>query len=317
MLRNMEYVYAVYKAGSFSAAAEKLYLSQPCLSAMVKKAEDQLGVPIFDRKTKPLTLTEYGVKYIEYIEKLQSLECEFEQYLNDIRELKTGNVFIGANNVFASYILPDLMRNFSHKYPGVQVQMTEGNVKYLEEILMRGSVDMVLDNCQMDLEKYEQQLLGHEHLFLAVHKALAKGKSFTSKGLSHEEITSKRKLDKNKLPVKVEEFADLPFIALREGTDTRYRLDQLFRSAKQQVKISIEVDQVATAYNIACSGLSATLVSDTLLNKIAPNDDLIFCPIDSNVATRGIYLYYKRSRYVTLAMEKFIDSAKEFFKEKQ
>ena len=64
MFRNMEYIYAVYRAGSFSAAAKELYITQPCLSAMVKKTEMQLGVPIFDRNTKPLRLTEYGVQYI-------------------------------------------------------------------------------------------------------------------------------------------------------------------------------------------------------------------------------------------------------------
>ena len=313
MLRNMEYVYAVFKAGSFSLAAEKLYLTQPCLSAMVKKAEEQLGVPIFDRKTKPLALTEYGVKYIEYIEKMQKLESEFEQYLNDVRGLKTGNVFIGANNVLASYVLPEMIRGFAGLYPGVQVQMTEGNIKYLEDALLRGSVDMILDNCPMDKEEYEQILLGNEHLLLAVHKSLAKEKGFAVSGFTSEEIIAKRHLKNEKPAVKIKEMANLPFIALREGNDTRYRLDKLFRFQDERAQILMEVDQLATAYNIACSGLGATLVSDTLLNKASPNDDLIFCPIDSAIATRGIYLYFKRSRYVTLAMEKFISSAREYF----
>ena len=71
MFRYKEYVYAVYSTGSFSAAADQLFLSQPCLSAMVKKAEDHIGVPIFNRKTKPVSLTEYGAQYISYIEKIQ------------------------------------------------------------------------------------------------------------------------------------------------------------------------------------------------------------------------------------------------------
>ena len=49
----------------------------------MKKTEKQLGVPIFDRKAKPLCLTEYGVRYISYLEKIQDLENEMEQYLND------------------------------------------------------------------------------------------------------------------------------------------------------------------------------------------------------------------------------------------
>ena len=53
MNRNLQYIYAVYKAGSLSAAARELYISQPSLSATIKKIEADLGVPIFNRKTKP------------------------------------------------------------------------------------------------------------------------------------------------------------------------------------------------------------------------------------------------------------------------
>ena len=135
MFRYKEYIYAVYTTGSFSAAADQLFLSQPCLSAMVKKAEDQLGVPIFDRTTKPVSLTEYGVQYIAFLENIQQLEQGFEQYLNDVRGLRTGKLFIGANNVFASYVLPSLIHRFKQPYPGVQVQMAEGNISYLEDAL--------------------------------------------------------------------------------------------------------------------------------------------------------------------------------------
>ena len=58
MLRNMEYVYEVYKQGSFTKAAKSLYVSQPCLSALVKKTEEKLGFPIFNRNSNPLQLTE-------------------------------------------------------------------------------------------------------------------------------------------------------------------------------------------------------------------------------------------------------------------
>ena len=55
MLREMDYVYAVYQEKSFSKAAKKLFVSQPALSRMVKKAEDEIGAPIFDRSTLPIT----------------------------------------------------------------------------------------------------------------------------------------------------------------------------------------------------------------------------------------------------------------------
>ena len=60
MFTGKKYIYEVYKEKSFSKAAQNLYISQPSLSARIKKIEDQIGVPLFDRSTSPLKLTEIG-----------------------------------------------------------------------------------------------------------------------------------------------------------------------------------------------------------------------------------------------------------------
>ena len=65
MLKEMDYIYAVYEEKSFSRAAKKLFVSQPALSNMVKKAEKEIGAPIFDRSTIPLTVTPAGEYYIQ------------------------------------------------------------------------------------------------------------------------------------------------------------------------------------------------------------------------------------------------------------
>lgn len=314
MYRYMDYVYAVYKAGSFSAAAEQLYVSQPCLSAMVKKAEEQLGVPIFDRTTKPISLTEYGVQYIAFLENIQQLEHGFEQYLSDVRGLRTGNLFVGANNVLASYVLPGLIHTFKELYPGVQVQMTEGNISYLEDALTAGTIDLVLDNCPMDTDLFLQHPLGTEHLLLAVHRSFRSLTPTAATRLTYQDILSNRHLLPDTPASSIADFTHIPFIALRAGNDTRYRLDGLFAAAEVTPNIQLEVDQLATAYNIACNKLGATLVSDTLLYKASPNPDMDFYKLDC--ATRPIYLYCKRSRYVTLAMQKFMDVADSFFSER-
>ncbi len=309
MFRYMEYVYAVYKTGSFSAAADTLFLSQPCLSAMIKKAEDQIGVPIFNRKTKPISLTEYGTRYVSCIEKIYDMERELEQYLNDVRGLRTGNLFIGANNLLASYILPGLIHKFKELYPGVQVQMIEGNISYLEDSLTRGAIDLVLDNCPMNPDLFEQHALGSERLLLAVHKSFRKNDLLAASRFTYKDILANCHINSEISAVSIQDFADIPFIALRAGNDTRYRMDQLFSNVQVKPDIQLEVDQLATAYNIACSKLGATLVSDTLIYKAPPNSEIDFYKLDDATATRPIYLYRKRSSYVSLAMQKFMDVA--------
>jgi len=65
MQPEMKYIYTVYQCGSFSKAAEKLFLTQPALSISVQKAEHEVGMPLFNRDKKPLELTEAGMIYIQ------------------------------------------------------------------------------------------------------------------------------------------------------------------------------------------------------------------------------------------------------------
>ena len=99
MENNMEvndYIYEIYREKSFSVAAKKFFVSQPALSAMVKKVETGLGVTIFDRSTSPITLTEAGKIYIKSIEEMRSLKKRLQEELNDLCALKTGTLVVSG-----------------------------------------------------------------------------------------------------------------------------------------------------------------------------------------------------------------------------
>jgi len=109
MFRDKEYVYEVWRERSFTKAAAKLYISQPSLSAKIKKIEDEIGAPIFDRSTAPLGLTEFGETYIQAITEVREIERKVENYVNDMNMLHSGTLSIGASNVFAAYAIPPLI----------------------------------------------------------------------------------------------------------------------------------------------------------------------------------------------------------------
>ena len=88
MFQGMHYVYEVYKEMSFSKAARNLFISQPSLSAAVKKAEKQIGFSHFDRSSNHIQLTELGKEYIRSIEIIMDVENGFQNYINDMKELK-------------------------------------------------------------------------------------------------------------------------------------------------------------------------------------------------------------------------------------
>ena len=168
MFRGMEYVHAVYQEKSISRAAERLCISQPSLSANIKRIEGKVGYPLFDRSTKPLSLTECGEKYIQSIEKIMAVENEFADYVNDWGELKTGRLVLGGSSLFASWVLPGLIGSFSACYPKVHVELVEESTAELARLLQQGRIDMMLDNCKLDPLLFDHAVYREETLFLAV-----------------------------------------------------------------------------------------------------------------------------------------------------
>ena len=86
MTNYREYIYAVYQEKSFSKAAKKLYVSQPWLSATIKKAEQELGLALFDRSTNPISPTEAGRYYIEKLEEIAAIEAEMSEHFKQMRD---------------------------------------------------------------------------------------------------------------------------------------------------------------------------------------------------------------------------------------
>ena len=145
MFQGMHYIYEVYKEMNFSRAARNLFISQPSLSAAVKKAEAQIGFPVFDRSSNPIQLTDLGREYIRSIETIMEVENSFQNYVNDMRELKSGSISIGGTNLFASYVLPPVLSRFTELYPQIHVHLTEATTSELTKRLFSGSLDLLID----------------------------------------------------------------------------------------------------------------------------------------------------------------------------
>lgn len=160
----------------------------------------------------------------------------------------------------------------------------------------------------MDTDTCAQYCFGTEHLLLAAHTSVHDVDRLQPFCLSHQDILCDRHLSPSAPSLSIKAFCDLPFIVLRNGNDTRLRMDTIFQESNLKANIELEVDQLETAYNIACTGLGLTLVSDTLLYKSPPHPQMRYYKLNSTSIERKMYIYHKRSHYLTLAMQKFIDS---------
>lgn len=306
MFQGMEYVYEVYREKSFSKAAANLFISQPSLSATVKRIEKKVGYPIFDRSTKPLRLTEYGVHYIRAVERIMAAESEFTTYLNDIGELKTGTLRIGGTNFFSSWILPPLIADFTQAYPQVQVSLTEETTANLTQLLQNGMLDMVLDNSLLDEQIFDQEVCLEEHLFVAVPSALPVNERLKKYQVTVEDIRSKRFLSPDIPCIHLQELQDLPFIMMKQENDTGKRARLICQEQQFTPNVAFELDQQMTAYNVACSKLGVAFLGDLLITRVPPNSSLCYYKLRGTASVRNVSFYWKKGRYLSRAMEEFL-----------
>ena len=270
-----KYVYEVYKERSFTKAAQNLYISQPSLSARIKKIEEIIGEPLFDRSTTPLQLTEVGKVYIEAAEEITQIEQRVENYINDLAGLKTGNLAVGASTLFAAYVVPSLITQFNQKFPDVHIQLIEGNTAELEEMLGSNALDFVIDNYHYDSILYNKELYCEENILLAVPKHFAVNEELGMYQLSYKNIKNKNYLNQKYPAVPLGRFADLPFIMLTQGNDTRTRGDRLCRNVGFKPNIVLEFNQQLTAYMASSTQLGATFISDILVSQLPTFENLV------------------------------------------
>ena len=296
-----KYVYEVYKERSFTKAAQNLYISQPSLSARIKKIEEIIGEPLFDRSTTPLQLTEVGKVYIEAAEEITQIEQRVENYINDLAGLKTGNLAVGASTLFAAYVVPSLITQFNQKFPDVHIQLIEGNTAELEEMLGSNALDYHYDSIL-----YNKELYCEENILLAVPKHFAVNEELGMYQLSYKNIKNKNYLNQKYPAVPLGRFADLPFIMLTQGNDTRTRGDRLCRNVGFKPNIVLEFNQQSTAYMASSTQLGATFISDILVSQLPTFENLVYYKLDGEEAKRKVFFYYKTHKYKTRVMEEFV-----------
>ena len=164
MQQELEYIYAIYKAGSFSKAAENLYITQPALSMSVKKIEASIGMALFDRNTRPLQLTEAGKIYIAAIEKFLELEEDMNNQIHDIHELKSGTLCIGGSHYINAYILPEVMTKYNTLYYGVKLELVEASSALLADMLEDRLIDLTFSCNDELIAKFEHYPAFHDYI---------------------------------------------------------------------------------------------------------------------------------------------------------
>lgn len=303
-----ELIYAVYQEKSISKAAQKMFISQPSLSIMIRKIEEEIGTPLFDRTSKPIRMTPAGMEYIRATEAILHIEKAFDNYINAENELLTGTLTIGGNQLLSSLVLPKYISEFIGRYPSIDLHLVDDNSLMLENMISAGQLDLVIDNRKLDPLIFEQHLFKREQLLLAVPSGFACNDGLEDYRLREEDILSGAYLMPEVEPVPIESFLEVPFVSMTRDNDTRRCADEILRQLGVAPKAILEIDRLVTLYQFIEIGAAASIVSDTLVQNLQHHHGkVVFYRLDSPMAQRDIYVSYKRNRYYSKAMKAFVE----------
>ena len=306
MFKNKNYVLAILKEGSFSKAAEALYVSQPSLSATIKRIEDKISAPIFDRSTNPVSLTEIGTEYVRCATEIEATEKNFEKFLEDNLNLASGKIRIGGSSFFSAYVLPRMISEFNKIYPKITIELFEDHSRTLIEKIQEGKIDLVIDNSSEEFENISTVRYSEEILLLSVPFSFTINDSLKEYCLTASDIRDNKHLNE-KYSVNLSAFAKEPFILLNPENDTGKRARTLFGKYKITPKIIFNVEQQLTAYNISSSQLGISFISDNLVKSIKSEKNLCYYRLKDPEIFRNVNFFVKNNHYISNACKKFIE----------
>lgn len=170
-LQQLEYILAVDAYRHFSSAAEHCFVTQPTLSAMIRKLEDELGEKIFDRSKQPVVPTEIGGAIIGQARKVVQEAARLEQMVHDQRETLVGELRIGIIPTLAPYLLPLFLRSLSEKATGVNLIIADMTTQNIIQNLKKDLLDVgIMATPTQDPLLFEEPLFYEELVVYAPHE---------------------------------------------------------------------------------------------------------------------------------------------------
>ena len=314
MQNTMLYIYEVYRERSFSQAAKNLGVSQPALSACIKKVEQELGAPLFDRSSLPIQLTEVGELYLQMIRQIMTAERTFHTQLSELTELKRGRLVIAGANFFSAYVLPPILKAFASRYPGVELEIVDMDTNGLYAEARREEIDLILDGGSYDTQAFAAEPLFREQILFAVPQQILEHHHCQAQALSYEDILARRHRSSEARAVDLSQFRQERLILLQRGHDMHMRSEQLCEHAGFTPSAVVYVNQLSTAANMAAQGLGCCFVTDTLV-KMAPmgRDSLRYFVVGDSVSMREVFIAWYKRIVKTKAQQSFIEVAKQVY----
>jgi DNA-binding transcriptional LysR family regulator len=283
-LNQIEAFLAVAQERTFSKAAQKLHRTQSAISQTVRKLEDEVGEPLFDRSSRGGVLTDAGQVLKDYAEKLLNLRDDAQEALIELRELQRGKLVIAANEFTALYLLP-LLAEFRVRHPMLKVVVKRSLGSHIpDEVESHGAEIGVLtyDPARPDLQSvivYEDALV-----FVVPH----------DHPLAGEKQVSIRQLGAGS------------FIAHIVPSPYRDKVIQAFQRYKTPLNMDVELPTLQAIQRFVAMGRGVALLPEISVEEEIASGELITIPVKELNLHRKLRMVYRKGVPLSHAARAFL-----------
>ena len=287
-LKQALYIQTIAQEGNITAAAKKLYVSQPSLSQMVRQVEGEYGVTLFDRTVSPLRLTYAGEKYLQAAKTMLIANERLENELREIRQENSGLLRLGISVQRAMQILPVALPWFTMQYPKVSVDLREEGSARLEQLLEDGEIDLALAAIESVSPSLSYTLIEKEVVGVLAGKGAAIAQQLPAG-----------------TPISLSMIRKDAFVSLKPGHSVRVVQDMLFHENGMKPQILLETDSLEVAKRVAVQAGACMLCSDIFVDDYARRGG-VFYPLMDYENKRHLYACWRQGEKLPRYAEGFI-----------
>ena len=188
-IQQLEYILAVDQFRHFARAAEYCRVTQPTLSAMIQKLEDELGVKLFDRTVQPVCPTTIGQKVIDQARVILAQAAQVKDIISEDKQSLSGVFRLGVLPTIAPYLLPRFFPQLMEKYPELDIRVTEMKTQDIQQALHAGDLDAGIIASKLEDSFLTEETLFYEQFYAYVSR---KEPSFKHEVIRTSDITGER-----------------------------------------------------------------------------------------------------------------------------
>jgi DNA-binding transcriptional LysR family regulator len=288
-LRQLITFSKIVEMKSFLKAAEELGYAQSTITTQIQLLEKELGIKLFERIGRSMELTSKGLIFLEYAKKIINLSSEAKEAVRDL-DAPNGMLKVGIVESLCNIKLPELLRSYHIKYPDVEVIIKVGTCSDLQDMLKNNVVDLIFT-------------LGELIEDTDLISCICHGENMAL-------VASPLNRFKNQKKLTLEDIASESLILTEKGCSYRGAFESMFHKENLKPHLTLEIGSIETIKNFVMNNLGITLLPEISVEKELSKETLIKLDLTGYEFNMMIQVLYHRNKWLTAAMNAFIEEAK-------